>query len=69
MGIPEGKEPFVRVCPRHNWVESNKMDLREVVWEIMDWIDLAQDRKSCRALVNAAMNFRVPLNAGNFLTS
>jgi hypothetical protein len=26
----------------------------------MDWIKLAQDRESCRALVNAAMNLRVP---------
>ena len=35
----------------------------------MDLIDLAQDRDRWRELVNAAMKFRVPLNAGNFLTS
>ena len=58
MGIPEGKKPFV--SPRHNWEESNKMDLREVGWEIIDWIDLAQDRNRCRGLLNAAINFRVP---------
>ena len=34
----------------------------------MEWIDLAQDRERLKALVNAVMNLRVPLNAGNFLT-
>jgi hypothetical protein len=58
VGIPEGNKPFVG--PRNNLEENNKMDLREVGWEIMDWIDLAEDRNRCRALVNAAMNLRVP---------
>ena len=35
------------------------MDLQEVECEVMDWIDVAQDRDRCQALVNAAMN-RVP---------
>jgi hypothetical protein len=47
------------------------MELQEVEWGRggVAWIDLAQDWNRWRALVNVVMNFRVPLNAGNFLTS
>jgi hypothetical protein len=55
---PEGKRPLGR--PRRRWVDNIKMDLREVGWDGMDWIDLAQDRDQWRALVNAVMNLRVP---------
>jgi hypothetical protein len=37
-----------------------KKDLREMGWDGMDWIDLAQDRDQWRALVNKVMNFRIP---------
>jgi hypothetical protein len=37
-----------------------KMDLRDIGWDGMDWIDLAQDKDHWRALVNTAMNLRVP---------
>jgi hypothetical protein len=34
--------------------------LREIGWDGVDWIDLAQDRGQWRALVNTVMNLRVP---------
>jgi hypothetical protein len=37
-----------------------KMDLREIGWDGVDWIDLAQDRDQWRSLVNTVMNLRVP---------
>jgi hypothetical protein len=40
------------------------MDLGEVGWDDVDWIDLAQDRNRWRALVNMVLNLRVPSNAG-----
>ena len=67
MGNPEGKRPHGR--PRRRWEDNIKMDLQEVGCEGMDWIELAQDKERWRALVNAVMNLRFPLNAGNFLTS
>jgi hypothetical protein len=41
-------------------VDHIKIDLREIEWDVMDWIDLAQDRNQWRALVNTAMTLRVP---------
>jgi hypothetical protein len=45
--------------PRRRWVDNIKMDLRELGWDGMDWIDLAQDRDQWRALLNTVMNLRV----------
>jgi hypothetical protein len=42
--------------PRREWVDNIKMDLREIEWDGMDWIDLAQIRDQWRALVNTVMN-------------
>jgi hypothetical protein len=50
-------------------VDNIKMDLREIKWDGLDWIDLAQDKDRWRALVNTVMNLRVPLNVGKFLSS
>jgi hypothetical protein len=58
VGKPEGKRPLGR--PRHRWEDNIKIDLREIGWGGMDWIDLAQDRDQSRALVNAVMNLWVP---------
>jgi hypothetical protein len=58
MGKPEGKRSLGR--PRHRWVDNIKIDLREIGWAGMDWIDLTQDRDHWRTLVNMVMNLRVP---------
>jgi hypothetical protein len=58
VGKPEGKRPLGR--PRRRWEDNIRMDLRDIGWGGMDWIDLAQDRDQWRALVNTVMNLRVP---------
>jgi hypothetical protein len=40
--------------------DNIKMHLREIGWDCMDWINLAQDRDQWRALVNTVLNLRVP---------
>jgi hypothetical protein len=39
VGKPEGKRPLG--SSRCKWENNIKMDLREIVWGVMDWIDLA----------------------------
>jgi hypothetical protein len=58
VGKPEGRRPLGR--PRRRWEDNIKIDLREVGWGGADWIDLAQDRDRCPALVYTVMNLRVP---------
>jgi hypothetical protein len=50
VGKSEGNSPLGR--PRRRWMANVKMDLRDIEWGGMDWIDLAQDRGQWRALVN-----------------
>jgi hypothetical protein len=57
-GKPEGTRPLGR--PRRRWVDNIKVHLREIGWDGMDWIYLAQNRDQWRALVNMVMNLRVP---------
>jgi hypothetical protein len=40
--------------------DNIKTDLREIEWDGMEWIDLAQDKDQWRAYVNPVMNLRVP---------
>jgi hypothetical protein len=53
VGKPEGKRL------RRRCVDNIKMELRDIGWDSMDWIDLAQDRDQCRALVDTVINLRV----------
>jgi hypothetical protein len=46
--------------PRHRWENNIKMDLREIGWGGMDWIDLAQDKNQWTALVKTVMNLPAP---------
>ena len=58
VGKPEGKRPLGR--PWRRWEENVKLDLQEVGWGGMDFIDLAEGRDSCLAVVNVVMSFWVP---------
>jgi hypothetical protein len=40
-------------------VADIKIDLREIGWDSMEWIDVAQDRDHWRAFMNTIMNFQV----------
>jgi hypothetical protein len=57
VGKPEEKGPLGR--PRRRWVDNIKIDLREIGWDGVDWIDLSQDRDQWRALMYTVMNLRV----------
>jgi hypothetical protein len=58
VGKPEGKRPLGR--PRRRWEDNIRIDVREIGWGGMDWIELAQDREHWMALVNTVMNLRAP---------
>jgi hypothetical protein len=54
---PEGKRPLVRSRPK--WKDDIRMDLREMGWGCVEWIQLTQDRDRWRAVVNTVIKLRV----------
>jgi hypothetical protein len=58
VGKSEGKRPLGR--PRYRWADNIIIELREIGWDGVDWVDLAQDRDQWTALVNTVMNLQVP---------
>jgi len=64
VGKPEGKKSLRR--PRYRW-EDITTDLKEIGWQGVDWIQLAQNRDQWQAVWNVIMNLQVPYKAGNFL--
>jgi hypothetical protein len=57
VGKPKGRRPVGR--PRRGWMDNIRMNLVEVGWGDVDWIDMAQDRDRWRVLVKSVMNLRV----------
>jgi len=43
--------------PRCTWKDNNQMDLKEMGWGTVGWINLAQDRNILRVLVNRRRSF------------
>jgi hypothetical protein len=54
---PEGKRPLGK--PRRRWEDGIRMDLREIGWRSVEWMQLSQGRNRWRALVNTVMNLLV----------
>jgi hypothetical protein len=59
VGKPKGRD-HSHGSPLRRWEDNIRMDLREIGWEGVDWILLAQDRDKWQAVVNTAMNLRFP---------
>jgi hypothetical protein len=52
---PKGKRPLGRRRRTRRWSDNTKVDLRQIGWDFMDWVDLAKDRDKW-----SVMNLRVP---------
>ena len=57
-GKPTGKRHLGR--PRRSWEDNIRVDLEEIGINAGNWVDSAQDRDYWRAIVNAALNLRIP---------
>jgi hypothetical protein len=58
VGRPERKRPLER--PKLRCQDNIRMGLREIGWEVVGWLHVAQDRDRWRAVVNTVMNLEVP---------
>ena len=58
VGKADGRRPLGR--PRQKWEDNIRMDLQELGYGVMNWIELAQDRDRWRGFVSVVMNLRVP---------
>jgi hypothetical protein len=58
FGKHEGKRPLGR--PQYRWEDNVRMYLKEIRWECVNWMYLAQDRDQWWALVNMVQNLQVP---------
>jgi hypothetical protein len=66
-GKLERKRPRER--PGHSWESNIRTDFREILWKVLDWVHLNEDKDQWQVFVNKAMNLRIPRKARNFLTS
>ena len=58
--MEEGRTAFKILTGRRRWEDNIRMDLKEIDFNTRHWVDLAQDTYYWRALVNVALNLRVP---------
>jgi hypothetical protein len=65
VGRPEGRRPLER--PRRRWEDDIKIDLQEVGWGGMDWIDMSQDRDRWRGCCECGNEPSGSIKRGEFL--
>ena len=65
VGKTEGKRLLGE--PGCRWEDNGEIEIKEIRWEDVDWIHMAQDRVQGWGLVNVVMNLHVPCNMEGFL--